>query len=401
MIFALSVNSPAAMLHEKRIRQYLQTFERMLEAYTGEEPLARFLTGFYRQNRQMGAADRRMASRLLYHYFRIGRAAGGATPLERLVMAEFCCSRESAVVELLRPHWLPHLTAELPQKKAFLTSHTAFRPADVFPYISRLSAAVDPEAFIDSLFIQPDLFIRLRAPHGEAVRAALTGAGIAYTAITDHMLALPNGVALDRVPGIAGKFEVQDASSQRTGEYFRATAGEAWWDACAGAGGKSLLLMDTYPEVNLLVSDIRNSILRNLDERFEAAGIQEYRRKIIDLTGDTGKILGDTLFDGIIFDAPCSGSGTWARTPEMIAAFDEAHIDAFAALQRQMAGHALQHLKRGKPFIYITCSVYAEENEHTVAFLQQQYGLELEEQSLLRGYHQRADTLFVARLIKP
>ena len=390
------------MLHEKRVRQYLRTFERMLEAYTGKEPLARFMTGFYRQNRQMGSADRRMASRLLYHYFRIGHAVASASPIDRLVVAEFCCCQESPVVALLRPDWVPLMAESVSRKMTFLEAETDFRKADIFPYAGHLSAGIDATAFIDSLLVQPHLFIRVRHPHGEAVKAALTHAGIAYTPLNDHALALPNGVALDRVPGIAGKFEVQDISSQQTGTYFHATAGEQWWDACSGAGGKSLLLLDTTPGVELLVSDVRNSILRNLDERFDAAGIQAYyRRKIIDLTQNTTPILGDTSFDGIILDAPCSGSGTWARTPEQIAAFDESAIATFANLQRRIAGQVITHLKPGKPLIYITCSVFAAENEETVSYLQQQYGLEIADQALLTGYQRQSDTLFVARLIKP
>src|SRR5690606_20084738 len=216
-----------------------------------------------------------------------------------------------------------------------------------------------------------------------------------------HTLALPNGTALDRVPGIAGMYEVQDFSSQQTGDYFEAAPGECWWDACAGAGGKSLMLLDRHPDVRLLVSDTRNSILRNLDVRFDMAGITSYRRKILDLTRDTRAILNDEQFDGIILDAPCTGSGTWARTPEVISAFDEQRIAAFAGLQRRIAGNAILHLKSGKPLIYITCSVFSEENEETVSFLQEQYGLKSEKTALLTGYRRRADTLFVARMIKP
>lgn len=388
------------VLNEKRVHQHLRTFERLLQDYMAGQPLARFLTAFYKRNKQMGSSDRRMASRLLYHYFRLGNAAADAAPTERLAMAEFLCSNESAVVQLLKPEWHPHITAALPGKKAFLETHSSFRSADVFPYAAQLSADVDQQAFVDSLFTQPDLFIRLRTPHQTAVTAALSRAGIAYEQRDGDTVALPNGTALDRVPAIAGKYEVQDASSQETGRYFKAMPGESWWDACAGAGGKSLLLMDYYPAVNLLVSDVRGSILRNLDERFDAAGIRSYRRKIIDLTKDAGALLGGEQFDGIILDVPCSGSGTWARTPEMIPAFDNGQIGAFAELQRRIAGNAIKHLKPGKPLIYITCSVFAEENEGSVAFLAGQHDMEVVEQALLKGYHGRADTLFVARMVR-
>lgn len=158
--------------------------------------------------------------------------------------------------------------------------------------------------------------------------------------------------------------------------------------------------MDRFPGINLLVSDIRPSILRNLDERFEAAGIGNYRRKIIDLTKETVSILGQELFDGILLDAPCTGSGTWGRTPEMLSAFKESSIAEFAELQKNIALNAAKHLKPGGKLYYITCSVFSAENEEVVNHIAQQTGLSIAHSEYLTGYHDRADTLFVAELVK-
>src|SRR5690606_7146962 len=146
---------------------------------------------------------------------------------------------------------------------------------------------------------------------------------ISFEEIETNTLCFQNGVQLDKIKSIQGKYEVQDLSSQRTASLFRAQPNDSWWDSCAGSGGKSILLKQAQPSVNLLVSDIRESILRNLDERFDKAGINEFRRKLIDLTKDPSAVLNDTKFDGIIIDAPCSGSGTWGRTPEILTSFTE------------------------------------------------------------------------------
>lgn len=391
------------MLTEKRTDQQIRTVERLLSDYKQEKeyvPLARFLAAFYKRNRQMGSKDRRAATRLVYHYFRIGRAAAELSFPERLALGEFLCTEESAVVRYVLPAFYPLISAPLEEKVRVLKDQTPFRLEDVFPYGHHLSAEIDRTAFIKSLFTQPELFLRIRPAHMEDVVTAFAEAGVAYSQVDRFTLALPNGTALERIDGINGKYEVQDYASQQTEHFFRASAGESWWDACAGAGGKSLLLIDNCPGIKLLVSDVRTSILRNLDVRFEAAGIQSYRKKIIDLAkGNTG-ILADEQFDGIIVDAPCSGSGTWGRTPEMISAFDERSISQFQTLQKRIAGTAVKHLKTGKPLIYITCSVFAAENEGVVAQLQTQHGLKVESMRLIRGYEQKADSMFVARLIR-
>ena len=386
---------------EKRVGQQVRMVERILDEYARERgmPLARFLTGFYKRNRQMGSRDRRMASRLAFHYFRIGAAARQEEKARRIAIADFLCSEESPVAAAILPELSPHIQAGLTEKISLLETHTEFRLHEMFPFHQFLSAGIDGDTFVKSLFVQPDLYIRPRLRSQDQVIAKLDAAQVDYRRVGPHAVALANGTALQRVAGIAGKYEVQDYSSQQTGAYFEASAGESWWDACAGAGGKSLLLLDHQPGVNLLVSDTRISILRNLEERFATAGITSYRRKIIDLTTDSS-VLGDELFDGIILDAPCTGSGTWGRTPEMITAFDSRSITRFAALQRQLATQALQHLKPGKPLIYITCSVFAAENEEVVHYLQNQHRLHVQQVALLHGYRNKADTMFVARLIK-
>ncbi|WP_262245679.1 RsmB/NOP family class I SAM-dependent RNA methyltransferase [Parapedobacter soli] len=387
---------------EKRVGQQVRTVERLLREYAEEKgtPLARFLTGFYKRNRQMGSRDRRMASRLVYHYFRLGAAAAAEEIAVRLAMADFLCSDESTLPTALLPGLAAHIGASLQEKISVLEANTSFRLADVFPFHQFLSVGIDHRLFIESLFVQPDLYIRIRPPYRDEVVAALDGSGTNYRQVAPYAIALPNGTALDRIADIRGKYEVQDYSSQQTGAYFEAAAGERWWDACAGAGGKSLLLLDQCAGINLLVSDTRLSILRNLDERFEIAGITSYRQRVIDLTDDPATVLGDERFDGIILDAPCTGSGTWGRTPEMLSAFDSGSIARFAALQKQLASNAVKYLKPGKPLVYITCSVFAEENEGVIDYLRDTHGLHVQQAELLQGYRNKADTMFVARLLK-
>lgn len=388
------------MSTEKRINQQIRTVERLLGEYQQVPglPLARFLTGFYKRNRQMGSTDRKAVSRLAYNYFRLGRAASKDDLPTRLTYAEFLCNTESTLVQLHSPALYPYIGNQLSEKIARLEAQTTFAIADVFPFTHRLSAAIDQQAFLNSLFLQPRLFIRIRAPYRAEVLDTMTKHDIPFQLVDELCVALPNSTPLERLTGLAGKFEVQDWSSQQTGNYFQAAQGELWWDACAGSGGKSLLLTAIQPGAQVLVSDRRRSILKNLDERFDKAGIRSYRQKVIDLTNETDHLLHGEQFDGILLDVPCTGSGTWGRTPEMISVFDEGEIDRFSALQRQLAEHVIKHLKPGKPLVYMTCSAFAAENEEVISFLQTEHGLQLEQQAVLHGYLHRADTMFVARL---
>ncbi|MEO3403762.1 RsmB/NOP family class I SAM-dependent RNA methyltransferase [Mucilaginibacter sp. CAU 1740] len=386
----------------KAINQ-LKTFQRILGEYPADTPLSKFLPGFYRQNKQMGSTDRRVASRLVYNYFRLGRALPNLPEDERLMVAEFLCNTQTnSFLQNFKPDWAACVGFSDDDKIALVkTAYPDFKLEDVFPWSNELSEGIDKKAFLKSFFCQPDLFIRVRNGYDHLVKAELTKAQVVFKDEGNGCYSLPNGTRLETIFAKQHWFEVQDYSSQQTGNYFKPQRWDSWWDACAASGGKSLLLHEDEPNIKLVVSDIRESILANLDERFQLAGLTKYQKKAIDLTQNVDQVMHDYAFDGIILDAPCSGAGTWGRTPEMIAQFDIHKIEFFQKLQKSIAQNVVKYLKPGKPLIYITCSAFKGENEDVVDYLVNELGLKLEEKAVLKGYERKADTMFVARLSPP
>ncbi|HEY4327868.1 MAG TPA: RsmB/NOP family class I SAM-dependent RNA methyltransferase [Mucilaginibacter sp.] len=386
----------------KAINQ-LKTFQRILDEYPAETPLSKFLPGFYRQNKQMGSTDRRIANRLIYNYFRLGKALLNIPQQERLFIAEFLCNTQlNSFLQHFKPEWALCVGFTIDEKLNMVkAAYPDFKLEDVFPWTKQMSADIDKKAFLKSFFIQPDLFIRVHKGFELQIKAALAAAEVVYKDEGNGCLSLPNGTRLETVFPNQHSYEVQDLSSQQTAQYFKPQKWENWWDACAASGGKSLLLYDLEPTVKLVVSDIRESILSNLDERFQQAGLRKYQVKLLDLTQNPDSVLHDYAFDGIILDAPCSGSGTWGRTPEMISQFDEHKIEFFQRLQKDITRNVVKYLKPGKPLIYITCSAFKAENEDVVNFIVKELGLKLEEQKVLKGYDGKADTMFVSRLSPP
>jgi len=195
---------------------------------------------------------------------------------------------------------------------------------------------------------------------------------------------------------------VQDLSSQQIARFFdhiqwKENTPRLVWDCCAASGGKSLLALDRIKNIELTVSDIRTSVLANLDKRLMKAGWKNYNKREVDLTQVTPRLLQQQF---IICDAPCSGSGTWGRTPENIRFFTEAHIRDFTERQRAIVTHILPLLPTGGYLLYITCSVFREENEEMVSWLLQESGMELVSQEVINGYLLQADTMFGALLRK-
>lgn len=369
-----------------------------MEGYHGDEPFAHALKRYFAANPKFGSRDRKAIGHLCYCFFRLGKAVTQLPAEERMLVGLFCCSpAPGGLLAHLHPEWDAQASLPLAEK---MQLSGAIKKEEVFPFADRVSSTLHLDAFIGSFFAQPDLFIRVRPGYMAHVQAALHQEGIIFQQ-AGNCIALPNGTRIENILAVNREIVIQDASSQNTGQLVaRAVemAGKKIWDCCAASGGKSLMTYDLNPGIQLTVSDIRESILVNLKKRFREAGIQRYHSLSWDLAR---KPLSSTeTFDVIIADVPCSGSGTWARTPEQLFYFDTAAIDTYAALQYAIVSNALQSLRPGGVLLYITCSVFKDENENQVQRITEEHRLQLVEQRLIQGATEGADTMFAAVLQK-
>lgn len=381
----------------------------IIKEYRGKEPFAVFLKAFFSKQKKFGSRDRRRIAHLCYAYFRLGGALPRLDIQDKIILALFLCSHQSdELLQELKPEWNDKVSISLEEKIAL--TNLSIKAPDIFPATEELSAGLPLEKFVFSHFIQPDLFLRLRPGKEELVQEKLRRAGVSFEALSNDCLALENASKLEDIVQLNKEAVVQDYSSQKVGEYMRlaiknqqsATAKKTLkvWDCCAASGGKSIMLYDNFPLSDITVSDIRESILVNLKKRFNDAGIRNFKSVMADISIPNFKAPGSG-FNLIIADVPCSGSGTWGRTPELLTYFTIDKIEYYAELQRKIISNIAGALKPGGSLLYITCSVYKKENEDAVDFAMAKLNLELIKMELLKGYDRKADTMFVALLQKP
>jgi len=385
---------------------HINTAVQLLQQYNGSVPFGSFIKQFFSQHKKYGSKDRKNISHLCYAFFRLGKAAPQLPMEERILTGLFLSSPgPNELLQHLKPDW--NEKTQLPLTEKAQLAGIALN--ELFPWKEELSEDVAYEPFCASFLTQPDLFLRLRPGKEAVVKNKLHQAGISFKEINPSCLALPNASKIDTVIETDREAVVQDYSSQRIGElmeFIRASttlsAGNPApltplrvWDACAASGGKSILINDIFPRIDLTVSDVRKSILVNLEKRFSTAGIKHYNSFIADLSTSPSNIQ-NSIFDIIITDVPCSGSGTWSRTPEQLYYFEPNQIDRYSTLQKKIVQQAITHLKPGGFLLYCTCSVFKKENEDVVQYIQEQHSLQLLKKELLTGYTQKADTLFGA-----
>lgn len=162
-----------------------------------------------------------------------------------------------------------------------------------------------------------------------------------------------------------GLFEVQDASSQKIGEYLDVKEGMRVVDVCAGAGGKTLHLAALMKNKGQIIAlDIYEWKLAELKRRAKRAGAHNVETRLIS-DNKVIKRLYDKA-DRLLIDAPCSGLGVLKRNPDSKWKIDAEFIERIRGEQQQILQDYSKILKVGGKMIYATCSILPSENQQQV-----------------------------------
>lgn len=226
-------------------------------------------------------------------------------------------------------------------------------------------------------------------------------------------LRFPSGTQVEQWPQYRdGQIEIQDHASQWVCEAVGAEAGETIVDLCAGAGGKTLALAAKLGNAASLVAcDTDKRRLGNLAPRAARAGAEVDHTVLLN-PGEERDALGPWIgnADRVLVDAPCSGSGTWRRSPEGRWRLDRKELTRLTKLQDHVLDIGAELVKPGGMMTFVTCSVLDDEGPARIgAFLSRHEGwsavpIEMPlgrkrgEGKRLTPFHDGTDGFFVANL---
>lgn len=160
-----------------------------------------------------------------------------------------------------------------------------------------------------------------------------------------------------------GLVEIQDEGSQIAAALVAAMPGMAVLDFCAGAGGKTLALAGQMQNKGRLVAcDISGPRLERAVTRLRRAGVHNVERRALDAEGRKWTKRQAGRFDRVLIDAPCSGTGTWRRNPDMRWKLTQADLDNLQATQTGLIAETAPMVKPGGRLVYVTCSLLDSEN---------------------------------------
>jgi 16S rRNA (cytosine967-C5)-methyltransferase len=163
----------------------------------------------------------------------------------------------------------------------------------------------------------------------------------------------------------AGKVYVQDEASQLVASQLDVQPGQRVLDLCAAPGSKTTQLADLGLDSAVIVAaDLHEHRLRTLVSSAEIQGLRSIH--CVALDGLQPLPFAEGTFDRVLVDAPCSGTGTLRRNPEIRWRISPADIADLAGRQKQLLFNAARVVRPGGRLIYSTCSVEHEENEDVV-----------------------------------
>ncbi len=384
-----------------RVQTAIELLDAILASARDNGPSADVLLAKgFRERRYAGSKDRRAIRDLVYRVIR----AHGQRPL----------SGRAGVLGLGDPELTAHFGASAYGPSAAINGEAADAPTAVAPWMRDAFVPMIDGAELDALLERAPLDLRanaLKTTRDDVLPLYPEAVAIDHTP-QGFRLSVPTDIEADDVY-LSGLIEVQDAGSQLITKVARAAGAGLVVDLCAGAGGKTLALAaDMAGAGRLIACDTDRTRLQQLPRRAERAGAEVEQRLLN--PGREMAALEDLQeqADIVLVDAPCSGSGTWRRNPELRWRLTPERLARTEALQQQVLDVAAQLVRPGGVLVYAVCSLFEGEGagqidrflERHAGFLAEDVGLETGRASgagrLLTPFHDATDGFFVARLAR-
>ncbi len=341
---------------------------------------------FFRSNPKLGMRDRGLIAEGIYyalrHYSSMRWAMRPIAPDK--------APRLAALVTLARQHGIEALSEQTigsemgPLKNVMKTLETKFNsaPAHVRAELPQWLFDLIEAQYPDAEAMYPammegaplDLRVNLLKANRDEVLEGLQAAGVEALA-TPYS---PDGIRLPTKPGLTqwpvykdGLVDVQDEGSQLIARLLTPRRREMICDFCAGAGGKTLAMGALMRSTGRLYAfDVNEKRLAGLTPRMRRAGLTNVHPVAIRNEQDNRIKRLNGKFDRVLVDAPCTGTGTFRRNPDLKWRLSPSELQRVNDIQKSVLEHASRLVKKGGRVVYATCSVLKRENQDVVeAFL--------------------------------
>ena len=342
--------------------RYQAVFEILSEVLKDENPADNIINEYVRKRKYIGSKDRRFIVDTVWNIIRKRmRLAFEAESLNvRRILLLYLKDEDLDIVADGSEYGLAALNKD---EKIWLKN----LPEKVYPgYVEAecpcwLYEKINNPMLVQSLNQPAPADLRVNMADRQTVKNRLKGEGLFFslTPLSPFGLRSAERVNLNNCMTYQeGLVEVQDEASQLAAYLCCVKPDEKIIDYCAGAGGKSLAIAAyNHNEGVIYAHDANWNRMDVIKERAMRLGIRNI--KLLHTVEDTD-------YDCFILDAPCSGSGTWRRSPDAKFRLTPERLSALNNTQSEILETAYRHTKKGGRIVYMTCSILKDENENIV-----------------------------------
>jgi 16S rRNA (cytosine967-C5)-methyltransferase len=218
--------------------------------------------------------------------------------------------------------------------------------------------------------VQPPLTLRVNTAImcRESYAEQLTQQGIEFSlpVYAPQAITLHGAGSVTDLPGfLEGVVSVQDASAQIAAQLLANPAHQHVLDACAAPGGKTCHLAELMPNAQIVASDSNAQRLKRVTENVNRLKLTNVSLACLDAS-QASQSLNGKLFDAILADVPCSASGVTRRNPDIKVLRQPEDLQRFADQQKAIVAGLWPLLKPGGELLYVTCSIFSEENDQVI-----------------------------------
>ncbi|MFV9616383.1 MAG: 16S rRNA (cytosine(967)-C(5))-methyltransferase RsmB [Gammaproteobacteria bacterium] len=186
--------------------------------------------------------------------------------------------------------------------------------------------------------------------------------------LADHALKLIQGIDVRLLPGFAdGAISVQDVAAQLTVELLNVAENAQVLDLCAAPGGKTCHLLERFNNIDKVFAvELEERRMQRVSENLQRLKFESRAELIVADAREYKQWWNGDQFERILIDAPCSASGVIRRHPDIKTLRRESDITPLVKLQAEILSSAWQMLAPGGELLYVTCSVFKDENQNQI-----------------------------------
>lgn len=346
-----------------------------------DRPADRQMDLFFRGHRTLGPRERGFVADAVYTCLRRRRALeyrlGGPADARRLVAAYLLTEGGISGRRLLEEAGLPEGAAVCEVVRSTRLADASYGERANLPdwFLERLAPLLgEAELMVLAEALAQAAPLDMRVNTVKATREQAQTALTAEGCTSDPTPYSPSGLRsrahfslFQSAPFKQGWIEVQDEASQLVALCLDPRRHECVVDFCAGAGGKTLHLGALMHNTGMLYAfDTIEQRLERAKTRVRRADLHNVRFQVITSERDQRVLRLQGKADRVLVDAPCSGSGTWRRNPDIKWRMTPETVARLAETQYRIISAAAPLLKPGGQMAYATCSLLPEENEQVV-----------------------------------